>query len=368
MTMLEFSSGKGPWTYIGTRKVLNLTGWDILGIVSNPEFQRFLLQKIAEKDLLNRHQYVNGSLETREETTRLFCQYKGFEETVFFAEPYSPFLSIIETLIPQGFTVLIDEDFDPHISSFLRNLSDRIQFFPHNSVESLQKRLEESSSDKHLIFIQTLYPFSSDFAHLKEIIELAGINNFVVVYESWGDGFIGEKGEGLISLLRNLPANLLVTGYYCHILPFPLAYLGGYRTFIELLKNNSVTMKACPSASDLQLEVLKWFVRNVETDNLSIKRVQDNSNYLRYELLSRGFKVLGEFTPLLPLFVGERERALEFQLELLDNGVFVKELTYPFVAPGKSRLLLIPSFLHLKEDLDFAIKKIEEAGKSLGVI
>jgi glycine C-acetyltransferase len=53
---------------------------------------------------------------------------------------------------------------------------------------------------------------------------------------------------------------------------------------------------------------------------------------------------------------------------LFEEDVFATPIVYPMVAKDKSRIRVIPSAAHAKEDLDLGIKAFAKVGKVLGVL
>ncbi|HOK23098.1 MAG TPA: aminotransferase class I/II-fold pyridoxal phosphate-dependent enzyme [Candidatus Hydrothermia bacterium] len=359
----------GPWIIWGKKRILNLGGGDILGFTSNVAFQKLLSENIFTDEILNRPRFLSEEENIYKESARVFSQFKGFEDAILFSDPYTPFLTILESLIPQGLTLLIDEHFDPSMTSFLNSLTNRITFFPHNSIEQLEKALSEKNEGLVAILVQTLYPLSSDFVPLNRIVELSNKNeSTLIIFESWADGLVGSNGQGIYAISSQLPPKAYVFGSLSHILPFPPSYLMGSRNELNHLRENSITIKSSSNISYFQMSILRWFVKTMQSETSLLKKLYDNANYLRYELLSRRFKILGEFTPLIPILIGEKEKTTAFRNYLLSNNILVNKIVFPLVPPGKSRTLIIPSVYHIKDDLDFAIEKITEAGEFLGII
>jgi len=85
-------------------------------------------------------------------------------------------------------------------------------------------------------------------------------------------------------------------------------------------------------------------------------------------LKKRGFQFKGSETPIIPIHVGEAEKAFEFSKRLFEAGVFAPAVGYPVVAEGKARLRAIVSAAHKREQLLRAATILGEVGKSLGIV
>ena len=71
---------------------------------------------------------------------------------------------------------------------------------------------------------------------------------------------------------------------------------------------------------------------------------------------------------IVPVLVGEPKVTMEMDRMLLQKKVFVQGIRPPTVPDGKSRLRVTVMATHTREDIDFALAKFEEVGKTLGLI
>jgi 8-amino-7-oxononanoate synthase len=81
-----------------------------------------------------------------------------------------------------------------------------------------------------------------------------------------------------------------------------------------------------------------------------------------------GFKISEDPTPIIPLLIGEAEKAVEFSRQLFKEGVFSQAIRPPTVPKGTSRLRLTLMASHTMEDLNFALEKIAKVAKKLAII
>ncbi len=81
-----------------------------------------------------------------------------------------------------------------------------------------------------------------------------------------------------------------------------------------------------------------------------------------------GFNTGISQTPIIPIIIGEASLAREFSQKLFQEGVFAQSITFPTVPRGKARLRTIVTATHSRDDLDFALNKMETVGKKLGII
>ena len=109
-------------------------------------------------------------------------------------------------------------------------------------------------------------------------------------------------------------------------------------------------------------------VKILQTSDDLIKKLWDNTKYLKDNLKKMGFDIGYSLSPITPIMLGDEELAKTFAAKLFEDGIYASAIVFPMVAKGSARIRLIPSASHSKKDLDFALSVIEKNGKELKVI
>ena len=118
-----------------------------------------------------------------------------------------------------------------------------------------------------------------------------------------------------------------------------------------------------PAAAASIIEAFKMLNETTEyTDKL-----WDNARYFKAKLVEQGFDIGQSETPITPIMIGDEAKTIEFSKALLDKGVYVSGIVFPTVAKGKGRIRCMVSALHSKEDLDKAVKIINQVAINLGI-
>jgi glycine C-acetyltransferase len=81
-----------------------------------------------------------------------------------------------------------------------------------------------------------------------------------------------------------------------------------------------------------------------------------------------GFNTGFSETPIIPIIVGESEKAKRMSNRLFEEGVFALPIVFPMVARDQARLRLIMNAALTKDDLEEAIAAFEKVGKELKII
>ena len=81
-----------------------------------------------------------------------------------------------------------------------------------------------------------------------------------------------------------------------------------------------------------------------------------------------GFDTGTTETPIIPLLMGEMEKAFMMWKILSDEGVFVNPVVSPAVPPGQELIRLSLMATHTDAQIDFALDKLGKVGKELGLL
>ena len=92
-----------------------------------------------------------------------------------------------------------------------------------------------------------------------------------------------------------------------------------------------------------------------------LQALRDNSNYFRMKLQDMGLHVLGQFdSPIMPVMLYHPSKLAVFSRECLKRGLAVVVVGFPAVPILMSRARFCISAGHTREDLDRALKELEE--------
>lgn len=99
-----------------------------------------------------------------------------------------------------------------------------------------------------------------------------------------------------------------------------------------------------------------------------LQTLRDNSNYFRMRLQDMGLNVLGQFdSPVMPVMLYNPTKIAAFSHECLKRGLAVVVVGFPAVPILMSRARFCMSAGHSREDLDVALKHIDEIASVLQI-
>merc|ERR1711862_868026 len=99
-------------------------------------------------------------------------------------------------------------------------------------------------------------------------------------------------------------------------------------------------------------------VTMLEESEALVQKLWDNVDYLR-----KGFTDLGfghSETPIIPVMLGDEDRARTFSAKLFEEGVFASAICFPMVPKGTARVRVIVSASFSREDCDAGLASFKK--------
>jgi glycine C-acetyltransferase len=206
-------------------------------------------------------------------------------------------------------------------------------------------------------------------AKLDQICELAErYDALVMVDDSHAVGVLGKRGRGTHEHCDVAGRVDIITGTLGKALGGASGgYTSGRKEIIEILRQRSrpylFSNTLAPAIVVTSLKVLDILSASADLRD----KLQNNTRYFREQIAKLGLDVIAGEHPIVPIMLGDAVVAQNMAEKLLQKGVYVIGFSYPVVPKGAARIRTQISAAHSKEDLDFAIEKITNAKRELGI-
>jgi glycine C-acetyltransferase len=144
-------------------------------------------------------------------------------------------------------------------------------------------------------------------------------------------------------------------------------FTSGRKEIIELLRQRCrpylFSNTLAPAIAAASLKVLEMLCESTELRD----KLAGNTCYFRERIAELGLNVIPGEHPIVPIMLGDAALAQKMAQRLLEKGVYVIGFSYPVVPKGAARIRTQISAAHSREDLDFALEKIAEVKRELGL-
>lgn len=364
-------SAAGPTIDLNGRRVILLASNNYLGLSTHPALIQAAISATQTYGVgAGASRLVSGTMLPHTCLEEALARFKKTEAALTFAAGYLANIGVIPSLIGADGLILADRLCHASLIDACRLSRAKLRVFRHadaNHLEDLLKR--RRAKQPTLIVTDGLFSMDGDIAPLSEIAMLAERHETLVfVDDAHGTGVMGSTGRGTLEhcgVEHRIPFHM---GTFSKALGCAGGYLAGSASFIQWLINTSrafVYTTAPPpgvaAAAQAALNVL-------ESDPGLRARLWKNREYLFAGLRRLGFRTAATVSPIMPLLIGDAERAAVFSQHLLEDGIYAPAIRPPTVPNSTSRIRITVTAAHTTEQLDEALAAIERTGRAMRLV
>ncbi len=358
-------------TVQGGQKVLNLCANNYLGLAAHPEVIQAAQNSYAKWGYgLSSVRFICGTQEIHKQLEKKISEFLGTEDTILYCSCFDANTGLFETLLTAEDTVISDNLNHASIIDGIRLCKAQRLRFENSNMQDLEDKLQQAQSARfRLIATDGVFSMDGTIAKLDQICELAEkYDALVMVDDSHAVGVLGKRGRGTHEHCDVMGRVDIITGTLGKALGGASGgYTSGRKKIIEILRQRSrpylFSNTLAPAIVVTSLKVLDILSASADLRD----KLQNNTRYFREQIAKLGLDVIAGEHPIVPIMLGDAVVAQNMAEKLLQKGVYVIGFSYPVVPKGAARIRTQISAAHSKEDLDFAIEKITDAKRELGI-
>ncbi|MDQ2663244.1 MAG: pyridoxal phosphate-dependent aminotransferase family protein [Candidatus Eremiobacteraeota bacterium] len=234
----------------------------------------------------------------------------------------------------------------------------RLTALPRTIYPHLALPARESRKTPALVVTESLYGMDGDAARLRHIVDDLNKEDIVLIDEAHAIGVMGENAAGLAAGIRD--DRVVVMGTLSKALGGTGGFVAGPRETIDLLVNSARTFiydTALAPASALSSRVALMLACGPEGDRCRAS-LRARVERLRAGLARLGLPVPAQFSPVVPILLGDERKALAAQAACLKRGVYAPAVRPPTVPAGASRLRLSVRADHTDVQIDTLLEAL----------
>jgi len=371
-TKRVLQSEQGGRALLDGKRVVMLGSSNYLGLASHPRV------KEAAKRAVDKYgcgaasvSEVCGLTDLHHELRRRLAHFLGTEDALLYPSCSTANAGVIDGLLRKEDVVLSDQLNHASIIDGCRICVAGKKVYPHKDLATLEGHLRDAGDARlRMIVTDGVFSMEGDTAPLNKIVELAQrYSAIVVVDESHALGVLGARGKGTVEQYGVEGQIDVQTGTMGKALGGAGGgYVCGSRDLVDYLYHRSrafIFTNALPPATVAgALEALTI----LEEDPGLVQRLRDNTQYFRKGIETVGLKLLGGESAITPILIGDAAEAFAMADTLLEEGVFLAAVGYPVVPVGEARLRVQVTAALARDDLDFALERIDSTARKLGVV
>ena len=371
-----FDYNDGPESVIDGKRVTMFGSNNYLGLTTHPKVREAAVAAIARFGTsMTGSRFVNGSMKLHGEFEEKIASFYGRESALIFTTGYQVNLALGSAILgAEDSVAVVDRSVHASIYDGVRlgqAAGGRMVRFRHNSAVSLDRALSKlKPTESALVMTDGVFSAEGDIAKLDELVPVIKKHGArLFVDDAHAFGVIGPRGLGTAHYFGLEDDVDLIGGTFSKSLASVGGYLVGERKVLDYIQHFAPSFMFAASGAPSCIAAAMAAFDVMQEEPWRIDKLRENYTYMRDELSGMGFELSDTESAVIPIYIRDDARTLEFWRILLeDYSVY----TNPFISPGvlPRRSLLRTSYMatHERKHLDRGLEALRSVGKHLGVI
>ena len=353
------------------RRFLNFSSNNYLGLAHHPALKRAAAAAIRRFGVgAGASRLLSGNHRLYEALEAAIARFKSAPAALVFNSGYVANLGALGAWIQPGDFVFCDRLSHASLIEGVRGSAGTLRVYRHGDVDHLRALLAGRRGGRRaLIVTDGVFSMDGDIAPLPALVALA-IEYDAQVYldDAHATGVLGSRGAGTCDHFNLHDPRIIQMGTFSKA----LGGLGGFVATgvsqIQYLVNQSgaliYTTALPPATLASAIAALSW----IEENPTPRQRLLRHATYLRARVAAAGFNIGEGCTPILPIRIGDNEKAVAFSLRLLEAGFWVPAIRQPTVPAGESRLRISLTAAHTRAQIDRLVDALSSVGRALRIL
>ncbi len=367
----QLNSKQGPKVVMEGRDIVMIGSNNYLGLTSHPEVIEAGVKALEQFGSgCSGSRFLNGTLTTHVELERELSEFLNKEDAVTFSTGFQSNLGIISAIAGRTDYILCDKENHASIYDGCRLSFAKMLRYNHSDMQDLERQLQSIDTTNSGILIVTdgVFSMGGDICKLPEIVALAKkYGARVMVDDAHGLGVLGEHGRGTAEHFGLEDQVDIYMGTFSK----SLASIGGYmvakKEVCDYVRHVSRPFIFCASITPASVACARKALEILKREPERVKNLMKISNYMRQGLRANNVDIVESQTPIIPIYTYQDEKAFLACKLLFERGVYVNPVVSPATPVGQALLRTSYTATHTTDQMDFAIEKIVEVLKIIGV-
>ncbi len=363
-------SAQDPEIIMNGRRMIMVGSNNYLGLTNHPKVKEAAIEAIRKYGTgCAGSRFLNGTLDIHVQLEEKLARFMRKEVALIFSTGFQVNLGVISALVGKDDVVIIDKMDHASIIDGCRLSFGEIRKFRHNDMADLERVLGEYEDKDKLIVVDGVFSMEGDIAHLPDIVELAKkYGARLMVDDAHGIGVLGKTGRGTSEHFGLEDKVDLIMGTYSKSLASIGGFISGSADVIHYIKHLARSLIFSASPPPASVAAVSAAVDIIENEPERREHLWKNTTKMLNGFKNLGFRTGHSQTPIIPVIVGEDEKAFLMGMMLQEEGVFANVAVTPAVPSGMALIRTSYMATHTDEQLDTVLNAFEKVGKKLGLI
>jgi 8-amino-7-oxononanoate synthase len=351
------------------RQLINYSSYNYLGMSGDPTVIAATQKAIAEYGTsVSASRVLSGERPIHLELEREIADLIGTEAAMVYVGGHATNVSTIGHLFNKEDLIICDSLCHNSIKEGCNLSGATIIDFPHNDTQALEEILNRERTKYHkvLIAIEGIYSTDGDLAPLPEIVVLKQhYQTFLLVDEAHSIGVLGLSGGGIREHYHLQPTDVdLWMGTLSKSFASCGGYIAGSSELIEYLKYSAPGFVFSVGMSPANTAAALAAIKLLKSEPERAIKLQTQAQFCLDLAKSKGFNTgYSANSPVIPIIVGEPQKAVRLSQLLNQAGINVNPMVYPSVAYNAARLRFFITCLHTEAQIQQTIEALETASR-----
>jgi 8-amino-7-oxononanoate synthase len=346
------------------QSLVNFGANDYLCLAADPRLAEAAVAAIRGEGLgSGASPLITGHSATHLRLEQRLAEFEGAEAALLFPSGYAANLAAVTALAGPGDVVFADAKNHASLWDGCRLSRADIRAYRHADWQHLDQLLSRAQGyRRRLIATDSLFSMDGDLAPLVELAEIAGrYDAMLLVDEAHATGVFGAAGRGAAEHLGVEDAVTVRVGTLSKALGCAGGFISGSRLLIDWFVNRArpyIYSTAAPAAiAAAALAAIEIVVGEPHRRRELLER----AGVLRAQLATLGWPLGLSASQIIPIVVGEPQRAVTLSKQLRQRGLLVPAIRPPTVPEGEACLRISLAWGHTADEFGALIEGLGPA-------
>jgi len=363
-------SAQDPEIIMNGRKMIMVGSNNYLGLTNHPKVKEAAIEAIRKYGTgCAGSRFLNGTLDIHVQLEEKLAGFMRKHSALIFSTGFQVNLGVISALVGKDDIVIIDKMDHASIIDGCRLSFGEMRKFRHNDMADLERVLREYEDKDKMIVVDGVFSMEGDIANLPDIVTLAKkYGARLMVDDAHGIGVLGKTGRGTAEHFGLEDEVDLIMGTYSKSLASIGGFISGSADVIHYIKHLARSLVFSASPPPASVASVSVAIDIIESEPERRDQLWKNTQKMLNGFKQIGFQTGRSETPIIPVIVGEDEKAFLMGMMLQEEGIFANVAVTPAVPNGMALIRTSYMATHTDEHLDKVLKAFEKVGRKLGLI
>ena len=326
------------------RPLLDLASNDYLGLSRDPALQRAASAAIETVGVgAGASRLISGTRPIHAELEQALGDWLGRERVLLYPSGFQANIAAVQALADRHTWVLADRLIHHSLLVGIQASGAKLRRFQHNDLADLKALLVRARRDapqrRLLVLSESLFSMEGSSPDVAAMAELCANHGAALLLdEAHSLGVLGDGGRGLGYGIAEIS---LISGTFGKAFGSGGAFLAGNATVGDWLLQHSGPFRYSTALAPPLVAAAAAGLRAIQEREPERRALLERAERWRNALEAAGWPRPGGSGPILPLMVGDDQRALVLQAQLEQAGLLSVAIRPPTVPDGTARLRLV---------------------------